>query len=177
MADNFAAFIIHRQSAPESRDWLAKLMGTTALWQSTDQTSAHAATGAGSRRRVREFRVGSDTFSELRVGEAVIHTTLGPPPAFCQIRPVPLPPGNSPRRIAGGERSPCEINVYPAAQLPAAGHPTPQATVLLRSDEPSAVAAPAPNATDQNHTAHGDHDRGEVASRQRGEPPRTFDDA
>ena len=37
MADNFAAFIVHRQSAPESRDWLAKLMGTTALWQSTDQ--------------------------------------------------------------------------------------------------------------------------------------------
>ncbi len=49
MADNFAGFIIHRQSAPESRDWLAKLMGTTALWQSTDQTSGHAATGAGSR--------------------------------------------------------------------------------------------------------------------------------
>ena len=41
MADNFAGFIIHRQSAPESRDWLAKLMGTTALWQSTDQTSGH----------------------------------------------------------------------------------------------------------------------------------------
>ena len=49
MADNFAGFIVHRQSAPESRDWLAKLMGTTALWQSTDQTSRHAATGAGSR--------------------------------------------------------------------------------------------------------------------------------
>jgi len=57
MADNFAGFIIHRQTAPESRDWLAKLMGTTALWQSTDQTSAYAATGAGSRRRVREFRI------------------------------------------------------------------------------------------------------------------------
>ena len=79
MADNFAAFIVHRQSAPESRDWLAKLMGTSALWQSTDQTSAYAATGAGSRRRVREFRVSSDTFAELRIGEAVIHTTLGPP--------------------------------------------------------------------------------------------------
>ena len=74
MADNFAGFVIHRQSAPESRDWLAKLMGTTALWQSTDQTSSHAATGAGSRRRVREFRVSSDTFSELRVGEAIVHT-------------------------------------------------------------------------------------------------------
>ena len=66
MADNFAAFIVHRQTAPESRDWAAKLMGTNALWQSTDQTSAYAATGAGSRRRVREFRVSSDTFAELR---------------------------------------------------------------------------------------------------------------
>ena len=61
MADNFTGFIMHRQTAPESRDWLAKLMGTTALWQSTDQTSGHAATGAGSRRRVREFKVSSDT--------------------------------------------------------------------------------------------------------------------
>jgi len=46
MADNFTAFIIHHQTAPESRNWLAKLMGTTALWQSTDQTAGHAATGA-----------------------------------------------------------------------------------------------------------------------------------
>ena len=80
MADNFWAFIVHRQTAPESRDWAAKLMGTDALWQSTDQTSAYAATGAGSRRRVRQFRVSSDTFAELTVGQAVVHTTLGPPP-------------------------------------------------------------------------------------------------
>ena len=65
MADNFWAFIVHRQTAPESRDWAAKLMGTDALWQSTDQTHAYAATGAGSRRRVRQFRVSSDTFAEL----------------------------------------------------------------------------------------------------------------
>ena len=87
MADNFAAFIVHRQTAPESRDWAAKLMGTNALWQSTDQTSAYAATGAGSRRRVREFRVSSDAFAELAVGQAVVHTTLGPPPALCQVTP------------------------------------------------------------------------------------------
>ena len=91
MADNFAAFIVHRQTAPESRDWAAKLMGTNALWQSTDQTSAYAATGAGSRRRVREFRVSSDAFAELAVGQAVVHTTLGPPPALCQVTPVTLP--------------------------------------------------------------------------------------
>jgi hypothetical protein len=46
MADNFAAFVVHRQSAPESRDWLAKLMGTTALWQSTDQTAGYAASAS-----------------------------------------------------------------------------------------------------------------------------------
>lgn len=120
MADNFASFIIHRQTAPESRDWLAKLMGTTALWQSTDQTSAYAATGAGSRRRIREFRVSSDTFAELRLGEAVIHTTLGPPPTTCHVHPVNLPTGNPPLRIGDDARDACEMTVHPATQLPAA---------------------------------------------------------
>jgi len=57
LSDNFAGFVVHRQISPDSRDWLAKLMGTTALWQSTDQTSGHGLnnTGSGSRRRVREF--------------------------------------------------------------------------------------------------------------------------
>ncbi len=31
LTDNFTGFAIHRQNAPETRDWLAKLMGTTAL--------------------------------------------------------------------------------------------------------------------------------------------------
>ena len=81
MADNFAAFIVHRQTAPESRDWAAKLMGTSALWQSTDQTSSHAATGAGSRRRVREFRVSSDAFAELarRPGRRAHHAAARHP--------------------------------------------------------------------------------------------------
>jgi hypothetical protein len=134
MADNFAAFVVHRQSAPESRDWLAKLMGTTALWQSTDQTAAYAATGAGSRRRVREFRIGSDTFSELRVGEAVIHTTLGPPPQLCQVNALQLPTGQHPQRIGSAGRSACEMTVHPAAQLPAAAASDP--------DHPAAAAAP-----------------------------------
>ena len=38
LSDNFTAFVAHRQTAPETRDWLAKLMGTRAIWQSTDQT-------------------------------------------------------------------------------------------------------------------------------------------
>jgi hypothetical protein len=62
LTDNFSGVVAHRQIAPESRDWLAKLMGTRALWQSTNQTSAHGAqdSGQGSGRRVREFRIGSD---------------------------------------------------------------------------------------------------------------------
>jgi hypothetical protein len=131
MADNFAAFVVHRQSAPESRDWLAKLMGTTALWQSTDQTAGYAATGAGSRRRVREFRIGSDTFSQLRQGEAVIHTTLGPPPQLCQVNALKLPTGDPPR-IGSAARSACEMTVHPATQLPAAAASDP--------DHPAAAA-------------------------------------
>ncbi len=42
LTDNFAGVVAHRQNSPESRDWLAKLMGTRALWQSTSQTSGQA---------------------------------------------------------------------------------------------------------------------------------------
>lgn len=142
MADNFAGFVIHRQSAPESRDWLAKLMGTTALWQSTDQISAHAATGAGSRRRVREFRVSSDTFSQLRVGEAVIYTTLGPPPTICRVRDVQLSPRGTLLRIASGEHCSCQISVHPAAQLPAPSPANDGATAPARSADLLTVAPP-----------------------------------
>jgi hypothetical protein len=120
MADNFWAFMVHRQTAPESRDWAAKLMGTSALWQSTDQTRAYAATGAGSRRRVREFRVSSDTFAQLTIGQAVVHTTLGPPPVICQVKPLELPAGQAPERISHGPRSACEMTVHDATELPAA---------------------------------------------------------
>jgi hypothetical protein len=67
LTDNFAGVVAHRQTAPESRDWLAKLMGTRALWQSTAQTNADgsAHSGRGSARRVREFRISSDTFGAL----------------------------------------------------------------------------------------------------------------
>jgi len=138
MADNFAGFIVHRQSAPESRDWLAKLMGTTALWQSTDQTSAYAATGAGSRRRVREFRVSSDTFAELRVGEAVIHTTLGPPPAICRVLEAKLHSTRPLLRLGAGARSSCEIEVHAAKELP----PAPR-TRTARKPRPATAPPPA----------------------------------
>ena len=44
LTDNFAGVVAHRQTSPESRDWLAKLMGTRSLWQMTSQTGAHGHT-------------------------------------------------------------------------------------------------------------------------------------
>jgi hypothetical protein len=118
LTDNFTGFAIHRQNAPETRDWLAKLMGTTALWQSTDQTVGHggAHSGRGSRRRVRQFRVGSDTFAVLERGEAIIHTTLAGRPQRTDVLHVRLP-RREPERIGTGERHVCEIAVHPARAL------------------------------------------------------------
>ena len=53
LSDNFAGFVLHRQTSPESRDWLSKLLGTRELWQSTDQTVGSRAGGIGTRRRAR----------------------------------------------------------------------------------------------------------------------------
>ncbi|MGH8301036.1 MAG: TraM recognition domain-containing protein [Steroidobacteraceae bacterium] len=118
LSDNFTAFVAHRQTAPETRDWLAKLMGTRSLWQSTDQTRGHGASlsGAGSRRRVREFRVGSDEFATLGRGEAVIYTTLGPEPERACVVPARLPDAE-PERITRPHRHRCEIAVYPEQEL------------------------------------------------------------
>ena len=146
MTDNFTAFIIHRQGSPESRDWLAKLMGTTALWQSTDQTSGHNATGTGTRRRVRQFRVSSDTFAELRTGEAVIHTTLGPPPVITRVKQLKLAPAE-PQRVGNSGRSACEMTVHPARQLPPAeGTEAGDASATPPSDEAADASASAAEA-------------------------------
>ncbi len=120
LTDNFAGVVAHRQTSPESRDWLAKLMGTRALWQTTSQTSGHGSlhTGRGSARRVREFRIGSDTFGALGRGEAVIYTPLAGAPARAHILPVDLPPGEPVRIDPAGSKHPCEIRVYPDQQLP-----------------------------------------------------------
>ena len=125
LSDNFAAFVAHRQTAPETRDWLAKLMGTRAIWQSTDQAPGPSAmpTGGGSRRRVREFRIGSDAFATLKRGEAVIYTTLGPDPERASILPARLP-SNDPNRIGHADQHPAEIPVHPEETLPLAVHHT-----------------------------------------------------
>ena len=112
LTDNFTGFAIHRQNAPETRDWLAKLMGTTAIWQSTDQTTGHGAahSGNGSRRRVRQFRVGADTFAELGRGEAIIYSTLGGHPRRTRVLRARFPhvePNGSGPDSATRARSKC----------------------------------------------------------------------
>ena len=73
LADNFSAFVVHRQTSAESREWVSKLMGTRELWASTDRTvGGGRAEGTGSRRRVREFRVRPDSLQELKVGQAYV---------------------------------------------------------------------------------------------------------
>ena len=89
LTDNFTAFIAHRQTSPESRDWLAKLFGTREIWQSTDRTMSGRSDGAGSRRRAAEFIVRPDEFRQLKPGEAIIATTLGPPPEQVTVTPGP----------------------------------------------------------------------------------------
>lgn len=91
LADNFTGFVLHRQTSPESRDWLAMLLGTRELWQSTDRTAGGGARvdGAGTRRRAAEFVVRPDGFKLLRTGEAVVWTTLGPAPEQVVVTPGP----------------------------------------------------------------------------------------
>jgi len=121
LTDNFSGIVAHRQTAPESRDWLAKLTGTRVLWQSTNQTTGHGTqhSGRGSARRVREFRIGSDTFAELGRGEAIIYTTLGPDPHRTSIVPVEFDP-TEPERVGVGQRQACELSVHPEERLRAA---------------------------------------------------------
>lgn len=114
LTDNFAGVVAHRQTSPESRDWLAKLMGTRSLWQTTSQTGAHGNThtGRGSARRVREFRISSDTFGALGRGEAVIYTPIAGDPSRARIVPFELPDAAPARIDADGPRTLCEIPVY-----------------------------------------------------------------
>jgi hypothetical protein len=139
LTDNFSAVVAHRQTAPESRDWLAKLMGTRALWQSTNQTTGHGTqhSGRGSARRVREFRIGSDEFAELDQGEAVIYTTLGPDPRRARIVPVELE-DRGPQRIGTGPRHDCELLVHPEHTLPPIAE-TPRPTPGLSESGPGSA--------------------------------------
>ncbi len=103
LADNFAGGIFHRQSSPESRDWLSRLIGTREVWQSTDRTEGGGAyaQGTGSRRRVREFLARPDEFRRLGVGEAFIWSALGPP-----VERVDVAPGEPARASRGAGARP-----------------------------------------------------------------------
>jgi hypothetical protein len=140
LTDNFSATVAHRQTAPESRDWLAKLMGTRALWQSTNQTTGHGSqhSGRGSARRVREFRIGSDVFAELDEGEAVIYTTLGPDPQRARIVPVGLE-DRRPERIGAGARHACELLVHPEQTLPPAAQAAGRTPGLAADGDPGSA--------------------------------------
>jgi hypothetical protein len=117
LTDNFAGIVAHRQTAPESRDWLAKLMGTRALWQHTQATTGQRHSGKGSARRVREFRIGADVFSALARGEAVVYTPIAGHAARGRIQALNLPHAAPQRIDATGQRNPCEIAVHPDDQL------------------------------------------------------------
>jgi hypothetical protein len=100
LADNFSAFVVHRQTSAASREWVAKLLGTRELWQSTDRTggAGRFTDGTGSRRRVREFLVRPDQLKDLGVGEAYVWTAAGPPPELVDVAIAPSlaqrPPGS-----------------------------------------------------------------------------------
>ena len=117
LTDNFTGVVAHRQTAPESRDWLAKLMGTRALWQHTQATSANRHSGRGSARRVREFRIGSDVFSTLGRGEAVIYTPIAGDPARVHVVPLSLPDAPALRIDPTGPQHQCEIAVHHADHI------------------------------------------------------------
>ena len=128
LTDNFSAFVVHRQTSPESREWVSKLLGTRELWQSTDRTGGGGryAEGAGSRRRVREFLVRPDQLKNLEVGEACVWTAAGPPPELVQVAiPPPLVarPAAS-KDPAYGDAGPTELPEYkPPRGQPAKGAP------------------------------------------------------
>jgi hypothetical protein len=91
---------------------------------------------------VREFRIGSDVFGNLRCGEAVIDTPVAGEPTRAAILPVG-PPALSPSRIdPAGAMHRCEIAVHPEECLPDF-HSEPSDAVP--ADPASSPPVPAPN--------------------------------
>jgi hypothetical protein len=130
LTDNFAAVVAHRQTSPDSRDWLARLMGTRELWQSTNQTDLHGsrASGRGSARRVHEFRVAPDSFAQLGRGEAVIYSPEGLQAHQVKVASVQLPAAQPQRIDQAGGRDAMEIHVHPDEILEAQSRSTNDAT-------------------------------------------------
>ena len=119
LTDNFAAIVAHRQTSPDSRDWLSRLMGTRELSQQTSQTDGHGSrqSGRGSSRRVHEFRVAPDVFAHLDRGEAVIYSPEGLQADRSYVSALHLPVGDPERIDPDGRRHPVEVSVHHAARL------------------------------------------------------------
>ena len=145
LTDNFSAFVVHRQTSAESREWVSKLLGTRELWQSTDRTggAGRYAEGAGSRRRVREFLVRPDQLKNLGVGEACVWTAAGPPPELVEVAiPPPLVarPAAS-KEPAYGDAGPTELPEYKPPEAGDAAKGAPEDTRKQGDGEPGAEKA------------------------------------
>ena len=138
LTDNFAGIVAHRQTSPGVPRLAGEADGHPRALadDQPDQRPRHQHTGRGSARRVREFRIGSDTFGALDRGEAVIYTPLAGDP-----QPRAHRPGPPPRRAARTDRprrthgTRCEITVHPEDSLHDPAPPTDGPTVATPSDE------------------------------------------
>jgi hypothetical protein len=121
LTDNFAAVVAHRQTSPDSRDWLSRLMGTKELSQQTSQTDGHGSrqSGRGSSRRVHEFRVAPDVFAHLDRGEAVIYSPEGRQADQSYVSALHLPRGDPERIDLDGPRHLVEVPVHHTNRLTA----------------------------------------------------------
>jgi TraM recognition site of TraD and TraG/Type IV secretion-system coupling protein DNA-binding domain len=137
LTDNFSGIVAHRQTAPESRDWLAKLMGTRALWQSTNQTTGHGSqhSGRGSARRANS----ASAQTPSRTSSAVKPSST-PPSA-----PNPNKPPSNPKRSSPKNRSAsAPANNTPArwpSTLKTSCRRAPRHSATQRADLTTGVAA------------------------------------
>jgi energy-coupling factor transporter ATP-binding protein EcfA2 len=154
LSDNFAAVVAHRQTAPASRDWLARLMGTRELWQHTNQTDGHGGrlSGRGSARRVHEFRIDPDVFAHLDRGEAIVYTPEGMQAQRSTISPVFLPAQQPERIEPTGALHPVEMRVHRENHLTlSAGHTRPPRQTTRDSDQAAGQpTSRAPKDDDEN---------------------------
>lgn len=183
LTDNFSAFIVHRQTSPDSRDWLAKLMGTIALWGSTDQTTAHGAStsGAGTRRRVREFRVPADRFKDLENGHAII-LGVNPPaePVEIAVDQLQLPEPTHVPRVDPDQMDATEIEVIGADELAPTEHEVaedeapqvPTSRAVSRDYAPRRSLRPQPTTPDRSDQAPSDDEQPPIP-----QEPAELDDA
>lgn len=144
LADNFSGFVVHRQTSAESREWVAKVMGTRELWQSTDRTggAGRYAEGTGSRRRVREFLVRPDELKDLGVGQAYVWAPAGPVP---ELIDVAIPPklaerGPGSKEPAYAEAGPTVLPEYRRADESPKGQPL---DVVADADQDASVPGPS----------------------------------